>query len=171
MRKSEQKVVSVLVVLLDIDYRIGEATNPGPDLLTLNAGGWDKAKRFLCRNLAEWQVEGLTDRPDVIFLQETWLTQSQIPRAKREAHEIGFHALFVPALKPNHKGRASGGLAVLANQFLPGVKPAKGTHWAKHRWMRTLLPSEPPVHLINVYGYDSSIPNSHALNRALFAET
>ena len=36
--------------------------------------------------------------------------------------------------------------------------------------MRTLLPSEPPVHLINAYGYDSSIPNSHALNRALLEE-
>ena len=114
VRKSEQKVVSVLVLYLEIVYRIGEATNPGPGLLTLNAGGWDKAKRFLCRNIAEWQLEGLTDRPDVIFLQETWLTQSQIPRAKREAHEIGYHALFVPALKPNHKGRASGGLAVIS---------------------------------------------------------
>ena len=33
--------------------------------------------------------------------------------------------LFVPALKSNTKGRASGGLAVLAKQYLPGLKPEK----------------------------------------------
>eukprot|EP00971_Amphidinium_carterae_P240485 4774097-Amphidinium_carterae.1 len=115
--------------------RIGEATNPGPTICSVNPGGWSLVEPVL--NL----------KHDVVAVQETFVLRDKFNSAKFVADKLGYYSSFTPARKT--EGRPSGGLALLCRQAQPLQRMEKGTHWELGRWAHHLLPFEGGLHIFN----------------------
>eukprot|EP00971_Amphidinium_carterae_P194142 3852293-Amphidinium_carterae.2 len=88
-------------VWLPPQYRIGEASHPGPEVLTCNSNSWKNAPAILTKGC------------DLVHLQETCLVKDKVAGAVREAFKLGYYSSFVPAKEVQEPGRPSGGLAIL----------------------------------------------------------
>ena len=75
---------------------------------------------------------------DVLCVQETWLLPPSLPKTHRQAKELGYDSVFVPARAAQRQGRPSGGLAVLSRVGVPLLRAEKGDQWNKGRWMHAM---------------------------------
>eukprot|EP00971_Amphidinium_carterae_P163036 3232283-Amphidinium_carterae.1 len=137
-------------------YRIGEASQPGPSICSVNPGGWSLVEPVL--NL----------KHDVVAVQETFVLRDKVSSAKFIANKLGYYSSFTPARKT--EGRPSGGLALLCRRAQPLQRMEKGMHWELGRWAHHLLPYDGGLHIFNVYGYSSDKERAPELNREVCLE-
>ena len=148
--------------LASAGVRFGEAAHPGPltvDFLTANLGSW--------RTMRTW-TESRSE--DVLLLQETRVTERSIAPSQASATRAGWNSVWLPA-EPNQHGPASGGLAILC-RAPRRVQQISHTGSHANRWCHAVveLSRRRPLHVVSVYGYDTSQPQAARRNAELFAE-
>ncbi len=109
---------------------------------SVNTTGWTSLKRRL-----------MTTSAHVVLAQETWVPQSSIAAASAWAKKRGWRSIWSPARVTN-KGGVSGGVAILARDFMGLHYPAGGPHELRRsRAVAGTLeaPGNRPIDLVSCY--------------------
>lgn len=128
-----------------VGQRIGEASHPGPrvrrhqlshlEVWTINTGGAKGAWKLL-------PLLSGTNRPDIIFLQETAFQDSEWRSYQNETLRQGFHAFYSGTVNDQASKKLSGGATVMVRRTIP-VRPAWSLNHqggaAQGVWIRGIL--------------------------------